>query len=44
MTTEAVLRLAEAGDAPLMQSLAISSYEKYVPRMGRAPFFSKILH
>jgi ribosomal protein S18 acetylase RimI-like enzyme len=32
-----VLRLAEAGDAPAMQRLAISSYGKYVPRMGREP-------
>jgi hypothetical protein len=31
------LRLAEAGDAPAMQRLAISSYGKYVPRMGREP-------
>jgi ribosomal protein S18 acetylase RimI-like enzyme len=34
---EVVLRLAEAGDAPAMQRLAISSYEKYVLRMGREP-------
>jgi ribosomal protein S18 acetylase RimI-like enzyme len=34
---EVVLRLAEAGDAPAMQRLAISSYGKYVPRMGREP-------
>jgi ribosomal protein S18 acetylase RimI-like enzyme len=34
---EVVLRLAEAGDAPAMKCLAISSYGKYIPRMGREP-------
>lgn len=34
---EVLLRLAEAGDAPAMRHLAIRSYGKYVPRMGREP-------
>jgi N-acetylglutamate synthase-like GNAT family acetyltransferase len=34
---EIVLRPAEAGDAPAMRRLAITSHGKYVPRMGRAP-------